>query len=254
MSKKGLSVISPVLNEEFFLPSYLEAVCQYADEVLLLDGGSRDRSIEIIKEFQRKKNIDIHLWQINQKGRPYTDDWQEGKRRNFLLERASYDWVLILDIDEFLSDNFKEVFENNVLQNQTVPLYGFKFIPFWRDINTVRINSPDDLHWEGDIYRLIRKETASYNCQGNHSHLLCRGIYPWQLRKKVLLKEVILYHYHYALGPKIKTNDNRRGDVNCLEDGALPDWDYQPDVYQIKTREFKGKHPFVIRKLLARGD
>lgn len=253
MARKGLSVISPILNEEFFLPLYLESVSQYADEILLLDGGSTDESINIIKDFQSQKKTSIKFWQLPQRGKPYSDDWQEGVRRNFLINRASYEWILALDVDEFLSDNFNDVFNEKVLKGSGT-LYGFRFISLWKDPDTVRLNTPEDPHWEGIIYRLIRKDAASYSIKGNHSHLLCYGNYPWLFKNKDILDEVTLFHYHYALGKKIKNNDNRRGDVNCLHEEEKPDWNYDPGIYRIKTSKFTGKHPNIIKKYLERGD
>lgn len=129
----NLSVITPVLNEEFFLPLYLESVSKYADEILLLDGGSTDSSLEIIRNFQkrikRKKQPVIRFWQIPQSGIPYSEDWQEGMRRNFLLTQARGKWVLLLDVDEFISDNFKNVFYEKILDS-TIDLYGFFFSCF----------------------------------------------------------------------------------------------------------------------------
>lgn len=252
MREMNLSVITPVLNEEFFLPLYLEAVARYADEILLLDGGSRDNTIRIIKDFQARKTVTIRFWEIPQNGIPYSNDWDEGRRRNFLLERARGRWVLVLDADEFLSDNFKDIFQQRVLSDTSNLIYGFSFIPFWRDVNTVRVNVPEDPHWEGYIYRLIRRDAASYSSEGNHSILLCNGKHPYLCQRKDLIEEVSLFHYHYALGPRLKFNDNRRGDLGCYDNQFEPDWNYQPPDYQIKTREFRGKHPSVIRKYLER--
>lgn len=249
----NLTVISPVLNEEFFLPLYLEAVSQYADEVLLLDGGSTDRSLDIIKEFQKKGKIRVCWWQLPQEGLPYSSDWNEGKRRNFLLEKAKGKWILSLDADEFLSDNFASILEDIVLPDKDNITYGFSFIPFWKDVNTVRISVPSDPRWEGYIYRLVRNGFTSYDSRGNHSLHTHQGQPIYLCKDKKLLPEVTLFHYHYALGPRLKFNDNRRGDLGCIDNKGIPDWQYRPHDYPVRLRNFAGKHPLVIRNYLKGG-
>lgn len=82
---------------------------------------------------------------------------------------------------------------------------------------------------------------------------MCNGKYTYHFNNKKYLKDVMIYHYHYGLGRKIKENDNRRGDLNCLEQQKNPDWNFTHDEYQIKTERFRGKHPKIIAKYLRRG-
>jgi glycosyltransferase involved in cell wall biosynthesis len=245
-----LSVISPVLNEEFFIELYLQAVLKYADEIILLDGGSQDKTVEIIKNFQ-KRTDKIKLFVNPQSGRPYSEDWDEGKRRNFLVDKCTGDWILALDADEFMSDNFIEDLPN-LMHDESADFYSFKYIPFWKTPNLVRLSTFNDLHWKGEIARMGRREGVSYNQQKHHCRLLYEGKPIWKLQSHKKVLKIKLYHYHYALGPKIKENDNRRGDVNLIDSKESPDWNYQPEEYQIKTESFQGEHPKVIRNFLAR--
>lgn len=245
-----LSVISPILNEEFFLPLYLEAVTPYADEILLLDGGSQDNSLEIIEDFQQKKEPALRYWRLPQTGLPYSTEWNEGFRRNFLLSKARGRWILALDVDEFLSDNFSKVFREMIIKDEQSLLIGFSLLCFWGDIFTVRLNVRKDPHWEGVIYRLFRREAAAYDTRGNHCLLIINNQYPAYIEDKRELREVTLYHYHYALGSRIKSNDNRRQDLNCPDGQQKPNFNYRPDTYLIKTSRYRGDHPTTIKKYL----
>ena len=250
MNQIRLSVICPILNEEFFLPLYLEAISRYADEVLLLDGGSQDKSLEIIEDFRRKQKLTIRYWQIPQRGLPYSLTWNEGFRRNFLLSKARGKWVLALDVDEFLSDDFSDGFSKKIITDEQSMLIGFPLVSFWGDISTVRLNVPEDPHWEGIIYRLFRREYSAYDARGNHCMLLINNNYPDYINNKKELNRPILYHYHYALGPRIKPNENRRKDLNCLNGQQKPDFSYHPDTYLIKTSRYRGDHPANIKRYL----
>ncbi|HVA47245.1 MAG TPA: glycosyltransferase family 2 protein [Pirellulales bacterium] len=80
-----ISVISIVLNEEQNLPGLLKLV-RWADEVVVVDGGSRDATREIARSFGAR----VYR-------RPF-DNF--ARQQNFALGLARGDWVLSLDADE----------------------------------------------------------------------------------------------------------------------------------------------------------
>ncbi|MBS1537909.1 MAG: glycosyltransferase family 2 protein [Bacteroidetes bacterium] len=84
-----LSVCCLVRNEESFLPKMLASLQDIADEIIILDTGSTDRSIEIALEFGAK--VESVEWE---------DDF--GAMRNKLLKLATKEWVLMIDADEIL--------------------------------------------------------------------------------------------------------------------------------------------------------
>lgn len=246
-----LSVVAPVLNEEFFLPLYLESVLVYADEVIFLDGGSTDRTIEIIKFFQEKCR-NLKLFRQPQEGVPYSDDWNEGARRNFLIDAATGDWILALDADEIMDDSFA-LRKEELLSRPQVDAYGFALVSFWQNPFTIRVNVPGDPHWQTTKYALFRNnKRIRYAGRRHHPILLYDGKPFWEAKERLAeYPEIKLYHYHYALGPRIKFNDNRRGDVNRLNNMGEPDWTFTPPNYAIKTMPFTGNHPRVIQRFLA---
>ena len=76
-----LSVVIIAKNEEINIKRCLESV-QWADEIILLDSGSSDRTVAIAKEFTDKVFI--------------TDptDWQGyGVQKQRALAHASGDWI-----------------------------------------------------------------------------------------------------------------------------------------------------------------
>jgi len=80
-----LSVITLTLNEARNLSDCLAGV-QWADELIVVDSGSTDGTLEIARTFTQ--NI-------------FTIDWKGyGAARNFALGKAHGDWILWLDADE----------------------------------------------------------------------------------------------------------------------------------------------------------
>lgn len=244
-----LSVIVPVLNEETFIPLYVESVSAFADEIIMVDGGSTDGSLEIAARLE--KNYPVRLITMPQAGLPYSDDWNESKVRNFLIDQACGDWIMNLDIDEVPGDSFKEKLPELMSQSE-FDVFQFPFFNFWRDPWTLRINSPGDERWSNDIIRMWRSGTGiRYKDEKHHCTLEAgEGKSIWSLPRGRV--DVGIYHYHYALGKRIKYNDNRRGDVNLLSNQGEPDWSYTHNDYSIRTIPFEGEHPYVIRKYIER--
>jgi glycosyltransferase involved in cell wall biosynthesis len=81
-----LSVILITKNEEANIIECLSSV-SFADEIIVLDSGSTDSTIELCRSFTRKifRN----------------DDWQGfGVQKNRVLDQAQGEWILSIDADE----------------------------------------------------------------------------------------------------------------------------------------------------------
>jgi glycosyltransferase involved in cell wall biosynthesis len=243
-----LSVVLPVLNEETFLPLYLDSVTKYADEVIIIDGGSKDKSLEVIKSYQKKFNV--RLFEQSQSGLPYTDDWNESEVRNFLLDQAKGEWIAAIDVDEIFDDNIRTVLPR-LLSQKSKNILEFPFVDFWKDPWTIRINAQGDNAWSNSKIRIWRNNIGiRYQNQKHHCGLELNGQSIFDFPRH-LVKETTLYHYHYALGGGIKFNDNRRLDVNMLYNTGEPDWNYKHGRYEILTKKFNGNHPDVIQRYLS---
>ncbi|MEC0239709.1 glycosyltransferase [Paenibacillus dokdonensis] len=242
-----LSLIVPVLNEETFIPLYLESAASYADEIVIVDGGSTDRTVQIIEAYQR--HFPIRLYRMNQTGLPYTDDWNESRVRNFLIDQAVGDWIMNLDIDELMDDRFRDVLPE-IMNRTEVDIFQFPFVNFWGSPWTLRVNSPGDERWSNDITRMWRANIGiKYRDEKHHCTLEGSGGQSiWSIPRDRV--DINIYHYHYAIGRKIKYNDNRRGDVNVPDNQGEPDWGFTHAEYRIATAPFTGSHPEVIQQYL----
>lgn len=241
----SLSVITPVLNEATFLPLYLKSVTSYADEIIIVDGGSTDGSIELIESYKGKYNIRLF---IQKQGTAYTDEWNESVVRNFMVDQAKGDWIANIDADEIFDDALQAAISERMIHTNA-DVFLFPMINFWRDPWTVRVNAPNDERWANDIVRMWRNRRGiRYRDQKHHCTLHSPAGDIWTLPSERI--QVPLYHYHYALGRKFKFNDNRRGDVNLYTNSGDPDWNYRHDEYEVRTVPFAGTHPAVVRDYL----
>ncbi len=93
----SLSLCMIVKNEERWLEETLASVKPFVDEVIIVDTGSTDNSLEIAKGFDAK------LVQV-----PWEHDF--AKAKNVALENATKDWILVLDADErILPEDFEKL-------------------------------------------------------------------------------------------------------------------------------------------------
>jgi glycosyltransferase involved in cell wall biosynthesis len=85
----NLSVVIITLNEEVNIRRTLESVLplvREAGEIIVVDSGSTDRTVEIARELGAKV---------------YAESWKGfARQKNSALEKATCDWVLSLDADE----------------------------------------------------------------------------------------------------------------------------------------------------------
>lgn len=97
-----ISVITLTLNEEKNVTECLASI-RWADELIVVDSGSTDRTVELAKTFTQ--NI-------------LTVEWKGyGAARNLALERCTGDWVFWLDADERVPPELAEEIRRAVHQN-----------------------------------------------------------------------------------------------------------------------------------------
>jgi glycosyltransferase involved in cell wall biosynthesis len=87
LGNKSLSLVMIVRDEESCLPRCLDSAAALADEIVIVDTGSTDRTVEIAREY------DAVIFSF-----PWGNDFAAA--RNFSVEKATMDWVLWLDADE----------------------------------------------------------------------------------------------------------------------------------------------------------
>jgi len=104
-----VSVIVIALNQEDNIVSCLKTVA-WADEIVLVDSGSTDRTLELAKGFT---------------DRIFTIDWPGfGAAKNFALDQATGEWIFSLDTDERVSEALRD--EILAVVKGESPLAGYR--------------------------------------------------------------------------------------------------------------------------------
>lgn len=106
-----LSIIIPTLNEERYLPKLLDSLVaqnfKRKLQVIIVDGNSIDRTIEVAQKY--KKKIDLLILKTR------TDI---GHQKNVGVENAKYENLLFVDADIILPKNLLSRFTKNVKPNE----------------------------------------------------------------------------------------------------------------------------------------
>jgi len=109
-----LSVVIITHNEEENIPRCIHSVKDLADEILVVDSFSADRTVEICNSSGCKV--------ISNQFEGY------GQQKQFGVEQAANKWILSLDADEVVTDELKQ--EIKTLMQKEPILHGGYYIPF----------------------------------------------------------------------------------------------------------------------------
>jgi glycosyltransferase involved in cell wall biosynthesis len=167
--KKLLSALLITYNEESNIKEVLNNL-SFADEIIIVDSFSTDRTLEIAAEF---KNI-----KITQR---VFDNF--ASQRNFALSLATHPWILFIDADERLTPELQSEIQSIITQEKSASAY-FVYRDFMFENRKLKYSG-----WQTDkIIRLFKKEKASYNPKKIvHEKLIVEG----KIKK---LKHRLIHH------------------------------------------------------------
>jgi glycosyltransferase involved in cell wall biosynthesis len=152
----SLSVILITKNEEANLKDCLESV-SFADEIIVVDSQSSDKTQEIARSFGAKLEI--------------TSDWPGfGLQKNRALSLATKDWVLSIDADERVTPELKQEILATMASPKGADCYA---IPrsSWYCGRFMKHSG-----WYPDyVDRLFKRGTAKFSEHLVHEHLLPEG-------------------------------------------------------------------------------
>ncbi|MCY6353847.1 tetratricopeptide repeat-containing glycosyltransferase family 2 protein [Clostridium sp. ZS2-4] len=180
-----ISLCMIVKNEEENLPRCLESVKDLVDEIIVVDTGSTDKTVEIAKSYGAK----VYYFQ-------WCNDFSAA--RNESLKYATKDWILIMDADdEFCREDkckFKELIKNLELGI----VYYFETLSYLGYEKSSNINV--------NINPRLFKNNYGYHYEGEvHNQLVNSNI-----SMKGKIEPIRIYHYGYLTKNMIAQNKRKR--------------------------------------------
>jgi tetratricopeptide (TPR) repeat protein len=223
-----LSLCMIVKDEEEMLPRTLEAVKPAVDEIIVVDTGSTDRTVEIAESFGAK--VLHHEW---------TGDFAEA--RNVSLEAATGDWIVWLDADEVLVAEDADKLRK--LAGQT-----------WREaFYLVETNFTGDIE-DGtavthNALRVFRNR-PEYRFKGRLHEQMAHNL-PGYLAERVAHTQVRIEHYGY-LGVVRESKDKARRNLELLEKQTAEGVDTAYHKFNLGSEylalgEFEKARDFLVR-------
>ncbi len=181
-----LSVIIITKNEAEQIRECLESV-RWADEMVILDSGSTDGTVDICREFT--DNV-------------FETDWPGfGPQKNRALEKATGDWVLSIDADERISPKLRQEIEQAMTSKQ---YQGYE-IPRSSYYCGRRIRHSG--WWPDYIVRLFRGDSARFSDSLVHEHVEVQGAVG-RLRNPLI-------HYSFGNFEEVLDKVNRYSTYNA---------------------------------------
>jgi len=176
----GASVIVITRDEEHVIADCLESV-RWADEIVVLDCGSTDRTVEICRSFTDSV---------------YETDWPGfGIQKNRALAHATRDWVLSLDADEWVSPALAAEIQSRLPDTGVDGLV----IPF-RSSYLGRFMRYGDWRNESHL-RLFRRTAGRFSDDPVHERLIVDG--------EIGSLDNPILHYSFATVEEVQDKVNR---------------------------------------------
>ena len=185
------------------------SVQPYADEIIVLDSGSQDKTLEIANRYTDKiyfREFEGHF----------------GQQKNYGLSKCTGKWIFILDSDEFIGENFATTLKylHSGFKCITMPRYHICSISQWSHFVT-------KAHYYDWQKRLIKNDSNIFygnnkvheNLQNYSPRLHCAAGHIFHLD--------FLLHDYTARAKKSAFYDHLAG-------GAIPNYIYQKIIHTIQ--------------------
>ncbi|MGL5329348.1 MAG: glycosyltransferase, partial [Peptostreptococcaceae bacterium] len=186
--------------EEKSLPRCLKSVSSIADEIIVVDTGSEDKTVDIAKYFKAK--VYHHKWSNN-----------FSEARNFAIDKCSKDWIFIIDADEELSPSHAKALKNRLDNCNDKEAFYLRLLNF---IDSVAINETPSL-------RIFRNK-PEYRYSGRLHEQIFFSIDKNNTGNAFETTDFILNHYGYDHN-NVDMNSKTKRNIEILEGTPLEDRD-----------------------------
>lgn len=223
----NLTVVIPTLNEEKDLPTTLSSVNHFADEILVIDSGSTDKTIDIAKQYGAR--VENH---------PFVSF---SDTRNFGDRQANGEWILSIEADVVVSLELAAEIRQAIKSDK----YSAFFIPrlnlIWgKPIRHTDWGPKDDTHvW---LYKKGSGEWQSLVHEEFHTN------------KPVGKIKNFLVHKNYETISEFIEKLNRYSDLAVKQKNEYPWWWFARDFfkrYLYKLGFLDGYHGLFLSYLQA---
>jgi glycosyltransferase involved in cell wall biosynthesis len=151
----GVSVCIITLNEETNIGRTLKSVQEIADEIVLVDSGSKDRTVSIAQSYGAKV---------------FVEPWKGfARQKNSSLAKATCEWILSLDADEEVSAELAAGIKSALEREKAAP----QFDAYTMNRRNLYLGKwiKHSGYYPDPKMRLVRRELAEFENRAVHEDM-----------------------------------------------------------------------------------
>lgn len=217
-----LSVLYMVRNEEKTISESMSSIKDIADEIVVVDTGSSDKTMHLCRQFHKVKMFS-HAWTHN-----------FSAPRNYGIKQCTGDWILYIDGDEVLDkqtasavlkavNSAKENVAGLALrivdhEEKLDPIAGANPKPFFESPQVRVFRNNKKIWFEGRVNETV--EPSAQKCGG--IDLLKGSVHHWLWKGKGSDFAQAKVRYYNKLGSKLQPPEGASVSQKSVPDDAVP--------------------------------
>lgn len=201
MAMQKLTVIIPTYNEEQYIEDALYSV-KFADEIILIDSFSSDKTVDIAKSYNCKI--------LQRKFDNFSN------QKNHALQFATTEWILFLDADERITYVLQQEIKTAMLSGKfsgyklNFPHFYMNRFLYHHDNNVTRLVLREKCHFEGDVHEKLiveghigklKNPVLHFTYKGLEHYISKKDSYAWFQANQLLQKDKKATYFHLAFKP-----------------------------------------------------
>lgn len=146
-----ISALVTTYNEERNIKDCIESI-SWADEIVVVDSYSTDRTVEIVKSFP-----EVNFYQREYYG--------AASQKNWAMDRTTHPWIFIIDADERVTPQLRDEILKTI-ENPKFDAYYIRRVAYFMD-KPIRFSG-----WQHDrVVRLIKRGVGRYPNKRVHADM-----------------------------------------------------------------------------------
>ena len=212
-----ISALAITYNEEANIEKFIKSL-SFADEIIIVDSNSTDKTVSIAKELGAKVLI-----------RDF-DDFSNQK--NFALQQANHEWVVFFDLDETISQELAEEIKFTIANPGPTDAFKVK-----RNFYFMKKHIKYSGFQNDSVIRVFKKDKAKYSNNLVHETLEIDG--------SIITLKHKSDHYSYK---GFDHYNNKLTQYSKLQAQALYNKNVRPNLFHFIVRPcYRFWHQYLIR-------
>lgn len=213
---KKITLCMIVKDEEKNIERCLNSVKGIVDEIIIVDTGSIDNTVELCKKYDAK----IFYYQWN-------NDFAAA--RNYSLDQATGDWILVLDADEELSDSSKLVLKEFLINETKYNCYR---------VSIKNLDESGNVSFENKMVRLLKNNEGIKYYGKIHEYVIAEAS---ELSQQ-------LYIFHHGYKERNLTNNKIKNRNISMFKSILEDKE-STDLEKLNSELYLGQSYYALNEI-----